>query len=791
MRFTSANESTPGRLSKICTGVAAVFLLASLFLSGQRSHHSFLNSPPSSSNVAHLSLQDEQTVTNDHYQSKILPLIKKYCVDCHEGDLAEGIFDIEKLGSLESLKKNLDVWEKVSEQIKDGVMPPPDSTQIPNDQKQLLNQWNRLVLATRPGRPGTITLRRLTRYEYRNTVRDLLGIDYEMASDFPADDVGYGFDNIGDVLSLPPILMEKYLAAAEQISSQAIVDENTLRVDASLDLAEFRGDRGSRTYQRGYAMTTNGKIRSTFDFKTRGMYTATVSAAAQQAGDEPAEMSFHFGGKKIKTVHVANGTDKLVDFDFSFEAPKGKWRVEVSFDNDYFVPAKDGQRARDRNLYIAAIQLKGPAKLDPRDLPDNYHIVFGEETDSEKRIAQLLKRAYRRPPTDTQLQRFVHFYRQALEDTKNESAAMRIVVQAMLVSPYFLYRVEEPVPDDHSVRHLNDYEIASSLSYFLWRTMPDDELFTLADQKRLGDPKVLKQQVDRMLDDAKSESLSVDFVDQCFQLRLLEDVSPDPDMFPEFNNRLRSDMCKETRLLFQYILENDRSIFELLNADYTFINSRLARLYGIKGIRGPQFRKVQLGETKRTGVLTHAGILTLTSNPNRTSPVKRGKWVLETIIGKEPPPPDPNVAPLENQPELKGTLREKMEQHRADPTCAVCHQQMDPIGFAMENYDAIGRWREMDAGSKIDASGELPNGFKFNGTHELTDMFVHQYREQFAQSIAKKMMTYALGRGLEYYDQPAIDKIEKAMATEGWTIRSLIHGIVQSEPFLKRQKIDD
>lgn len=795
MKLNSDKEPVPGRLVSIILAALAVVLVAWVIFpqsfQGDTSYQRDRDEMRYASLVQSSHDDKDQPVTNEHYQAHVLPLLKRYCIDCHEGELAEGIFDVEKFGSLDALKSNFDVWEKVAEQVRDGVMPPADSTPFADKEKQSLLAWSDAVLSTRPGRPGTITLRRLTRYEYRNTIRDLLGVDYETADEFPADDVGYGFDNIGDVLSLPPILMEKYLAAAEEITAKAIVDEQLLKVDSSLDMSDFRGGRGSRNYQSGFAMSTNGKISTVFDFKARGDYKAVVSAAAQQAGDEPAEMSFYLGDKKIKTVQVTNDLGERADYEFSFHATKGKWRVEVSFDNDFYRPAEEGRRAQDRNLYIGAVQLKGPNELDHRDLPDNYSLVFGNHSEAKERIARLLKRSYRRPPTEHEINRFNDFYERALKDTKNKSMAMRIVVQAMLVSPNFLFKVEQPAPNDGSVRQLDHHEIASSLSYFIWRTMPDDELFALAEQKRLTDPQVLAQQVDRMLVDPKAKSLSIDFVDQCFQLRLLEDVSPDPDMFPEFSDQVREDMRTETRMLFEHIVENDKSLFELLSANYSFLNSRLADLYGIEGVRGPRFRKVSLGDTNRTGILTHAGILTLTSNPNRTSPVKRGKWVMETILGKEPPPPDPNVAPLENQPELKGTLRQRMEQHRADPTCAVCHQQMDPIGFAMENFDAIGRWREKDDGNDIDASGALPNGFKFNGAGELTDMFVHQYREDFAKSMTKKMMTYALGRGLEYYDRPAIDKIVKSMGDNGWTVRSMIHGIVQSEPFLKRQKIDD
>jgi hypothetical protein len=729
--------------------------------------------------------------TNDEFQSTIQPIMQRYCADCHQGELAEGIFDIEQFKTLKNLNDGLDVWEKVTEQVRENIMPPADAASIPDDQKKQFLNWSDRVLAARPGRPGTITLRRLTRYEYRNTVRDLLGVDYPLADDFPADDVGYGFDNIGDVLSLPPLLMEKYLAAAETVSEKAIVDLQSLQIDQALDITEFAGTRGAVENGNGFVMTTNGRLSKSIRAKARGKYSLVVTAAAQQAGDEPAKMSVFVGDEKIKTVDVPNEVDKLDAYEFAFDAPKGRMQISVSFDNDFYVPATNERPGQDRNLHIAGVHIKGPEKIDDRDLPENYAVLYGDAKTPEERIERLIKRAYRRPATPSEIERLKMFYQHAVQDTNNNSIAMRLVLQAILVSPHFLFKVEEPVPNDGSVRNLNDYEIASGLSYFLWRTMPDDQLFALAEANQLGDPAVVQSQVDRMLADPKAKSLCIDFADQWFNLRLLEDVSPDPELFPEFDDQLREDMRVETRMLFEHVLENDLSVLELLSARYTFVNERLGKLYGIEGVSGSEFQKVELDGTGRAGVLTHAGILTLTSNPNRTSPVKRGKWVLEAILGQEPPPPDPNVSPLESQGQLTGTLRERMEQHRADPTCAVCHQRMDPIGFAMENYDAVGRWRDNESGQPIDVMGKLPNGLSFNGAQELSDMFVQQYRDQFVQSLTKKMLTYALGRGLEYYDRPAVDRIVKSMGEKNWTMRSLIHGIVQSEPFLKRQKIDE
>jgi hypothetical protein len=412
------------------------------------------------------------------------------------------------------------------------------------------------------------------------------------------------------------------------------------------------------------------------------------------------------------------------------------------------------------------------------------------EESAQRILERFASRAYRRPVRGEELNRLLRFVEMAEKDHESFETGIGLAMQAVLVSPHFLFRVEmDRRPNDPAAIHsINDYELASRLSYFLWSSMPDDELFELARNKTLHEPEMLEKQVRRMLKDPRSLALVENFAGQWLQLRNLKEFKPDPDLFPSFDDKLRSAMLKETELFFENIIREDRGILDFIDADYTFVNERLAKHYGLSDVNGEEFRRVSLTSTPRGGILTQAAVLSVTSNPTRTSPVKRGKWILENILGTPPPPPPPGVEELKNdkQAVLSGSLRQRMEQHRANPNCATCHQRMDPLGFGFENFDAIGAWRTQEGKFAIDPAGALPNGQSFAGPTELRAILKTR-QEAFARCLAEKMLTYALGRGVERYDRCTLDNIVKSAGKDHYKFSRLVIDIVKSDPFQKRR----
>ncbi len=580
------------------------------------------------------------------YARDVAPLIGKYCLRCHSAVKPRGGVRLDRDRDDDAVRKALRLWEKVGDNLRSGDMPPAGAKKPTPAEMELLDRWLDAVVYKVDCRgerdPGRVTVRRLNRAEYNNTIRDLVGVDFRPARDFPADDVGYGFDNIGDVLSLPPLLMEKYLAAA----------------------------------------------------------------------------------------------DKIID-----EAWK---RPELR------------------------------KRLMPRS-PRQGGMLYN--------LRQFATRAYRRPVGDEEVKRLLRLVRLALEQGDGPEVGAKLAFQAVLVSPHFLFRVERDPPG--KVGAISQWELASRLSYFLWSSMPDADLFRLAREGKLREPDVLQEQVKRMLANPKAQALGENFARQWLNLRTLRSFSPDPKRFPGFGAELRQDMLRETQMFFMHIVRQDRSVLDFLDADYTFVNERLARHYGLKDVKGPSFRKVSLQGTPRGGVLTHASVLAVTSNPTRTSPVKRGKWILENILGTPPPPPAPDAGELK-EGELKGTLRQQMEQHRKNPSCANCHARMDPLGFGFENFDAVGRWRTHDGKYPIDAAGVLPDGSKFNGPRELRQVLLGK-KEQFVRCLAEKLLTYALGRGTERGDRCFIEEIAKNTAKKEHRFTALVLEIVKSDPFQKRR----
>lgn len=592
------------------------------------------------------------------FAESVAPFVAQYCGDCHSADEPQAGLNL-LLHSAPAFKiEDAQVWEKALKMVSDQQMPPEDEAQpsaAEADQfrARIKEELGRLDCRSQ-SHPGRVTLRRLNRAEYNNTIRDLVGIDFQPAADFPADDVGAGFDNIGDVLSLPPILLEKYLAAAEQI------------------------------------------------------------------------------------VHGA------------FQDPAARARILVC----------DPQQAEGEDEKIECV----------------------------RRIIQaFVSRAFRRPAEPDEVRRLLELGLSAWQNGAQEEEALQVILQAILVAPHFLFRVEaDPAPGDaNAIRTLNDYELASRLSYFLWSSMPDETLFALAKSGQLSDPAVLNEQVERMLQDGKSVALVKNFAGQWLQLRDVAKMTPDPNLFPNFDEALRAAMLRETELFFETVMREDRSLLDFLNADFTFVNERLARHYGLTGVEGDEFRRVTLNDQRR-GVLTHASILLLTSNPTRTSPVKRGKWILENFLDDPPPPPLPGIQTLEEQQELLGSLRERMQQHRSDANCAGCHKRMDALGFGLENFDAIGAWRDLDGRFAIDAAGSLPGKLSFRGPKELMQVLKEHKPEDFCRCLTRKMLTYALGRELQSHDYCTVNGILKQAAEHDHRFSSLVRAIVTSDPFTKR-----
>ncbi len=508
-------------------------------------------------------------------------------------------------------------------------------------------------------------------------------------------------------------------------------------------------------------------------FPAAGEYVLRANLAGSQAGNEPPKAEFRLDGKKFGLSDVKNTRRDPQVFEHKVKATAGKHRLAVAFINDFSDPKATDRRRRERNLHVGFLEVAGPAGA-KAPLPDSHTrlitaIPGGARTwdaAAKEVLSRFARRAYRRPPTEAEVERLVGLVRLGRKNNDTFEQSIGLAVQAVLVSPHFLYRIElDPGQGNAAaVRTLNEHELATRLSYFLWSSMPDDELFRRAEAGTLR--RDLEPQVRRMLRDPKSAALVENFVGQWLQLRNLYTISPDPKRFPTWNGRLRDDMRRETELFFGSIVQGDRSIFELIDADYTFLNERLARHYGLDGVAGDEFRRVSLADRRRGGVLTQASVLTVTSSPTRTSPVKRGKWILEQILATEPPPPPANVEQLDEGKELTGTLRQRFEQHRNKPMCAVCHNQMDPLGFGFENYNAIGQWREKDGNFAVDASGELPDGRKFAGPLELKKILLAD-DANFRRCLTEKLLTYALGRGLEYYDRCAVDDISKELRAGG------------------------
>ncbi len=1019
------------------------------------------------------------------YQKDVLPLLKKYCYDCHADGIKKGGVEFDTYKSHSDLLADRKLWNQTLLNIRSREMPPADKKKQPTlAERELIQAWIDFEVFKTDGKnpdPGRVTLRRLNRAEYNNTIRDLVGVNFRPADDFPADDSGYGFDNIGDVLSMPPVLLEKYLSAAEKILAQAIVDRPVARARSTrLDPKTLEGPVETYVGATGtMRMFTKGAATMRFTNAKTGEHRLRIHAAERVSGQEPARMEVRLDGNVVQTVSV-NGTlesPTVVEFKVTltagehslafgllnpldgpagtgtkysrglaielielFDPPEagqaleqarptaqrilprqmqggntptnpdsarrvsgtkpltakfsvaraGEHRLRLSTqtrfiapeltkmeiqvdgkvvkvidvrgdpelphiaelpvqlkagqhelsmglvnpfktapdkkgnsqsrafavewvevveptpnsvlrllpdflmvgynakqlgdgwvslnsveeddvafdfnaprDGEYFLRTLAWAKATSSNAMVLTfmrddqilkqvkveadesapehyearfrlpagkhhlrvvvlrnkaglppeeaakpltgktqkgtvnvhhLEIEGPPEAAAEMLPETHRRIFFKRATKETApqiarevIGAFARRAYRRPVTSAEVERLMKLYELGRKHGETFEGSVQQALKAVLVSPHFLFRGElQPEPDNPKAVHpVNEYSLASRLSYFLWSSMPDEELFALAERGQLR--KNLEAQVRRMLKDPRSRALVENFAGQWLQLRNLSIVQPDKKLFPAYDAKLRAAMQRETELLFENVLREDRSVFEFLTADYTFVNERLAKHYGIPGVTGEDFQRVSLKGQPRAGVLTHASILTLTSNPTRTSPVKRGKWVLENLLATPPPPPAPNVPELDGQKELTGTLRQRMEQHRANPTCASCHTKMDAIGFALENYDGIGAFRALDGGAPIDPSGEFSAADKFRGPVELASLLARQKKDDYVRCMVEKMLTYSLGRGLEYYDRTATKEIAEGLAKRRHTFSGLVLEVVNSVPFQKRR----
>lgn len=723
------------------------------------------------------------------YDVDVRPLLQKYCFDCHVGDLAQAGVTLDVYREADAKTRDRAIWQKVLRQLQGKVMPPEEAAQPTTEERARLVAWVQSYALTPdcsgPQRPGRVTLRRLNRSEYNNTVRDLFGLTIQPADDFPSDDVGYGFDNIGDVLTLPPVLLERYVDAADRVVRAAIITPD-------LDGAPVKRGAGGQ-------LASVGEVALEFDATATADYLFRAQAGADQAGPDPARMTFRLDGKDQKTFDVTVTRNEPQWYELRVRLEQGKHRFAAAFINDYYMPdATDPKLKGDRNLFIDGLAVVGPIGVLPEHLPEAQRRIFTQRPAADADLAQwqavatvvlrpMVSRIFRRPVKEEELQRLTLLVGLAKEQGDSFERAIQLALQASLVSPHFLFRVESEAALGE-VRRLHDYELASRLSYFLWSSMPDEELFRAAAAGELQNDEQLVAQARRMLRDPKANALITNFAGQWLQLRNLDTFSPDLARFPGFDNELRQAFRSETEHFFAHIVREDRSVLELLQADYTFVNERLAKHYGLADVSGPEFRRVTVDTSQRGGLLGQASILAVTSNPTRTSPVKRGKWILENLFAAPPPPAPPNVPELaeaKDQP-LQGTLRQRMEQHRVKPACASCHQLMDPLGFGLENYDATGAWRIKDGNDEIDATGELPDGKMFRGPGELKQILLTR-QDEFRRCLAEKLATYALGRGLEYTDACLVQQIADQLAKQDNRFSVLVTQIVLSNAFRQRE----
>jgi mono/diheme cytochrome c family protein len=738
-------------------------------------------------------------------------LLDRYCVTCHNARVKSGNLALDGL-DLSQVGAHPEIWEKVVRKLRGGLMPPAGRPRPDQATQDRLVAWLAQELDTaaaahpNPGR--TETFHRLNRAEYRNAVRDILAVDLDVAELLPGDSASFGFDNMAGALKLSESLMERYLSAARKISRAAIGSTPSGPVAQTYNVSPaLRQDE----QVEGLPFGTRGGTLITHLFPVDAEYVFNFGLANTTGG---AELDVLMDGERLKLFTVqrgaravdADGNEMVDKLEIRVPVAAGPHQLGVAFVKAPTVLAEANRRpflnptvSRTAVAYLRTVTITGPFNSKGvSDTPSRRRIfachpgaASAETTCARTILSKMARRAYRRPVDDEDLKILMTAYTQGRTDGTFESGIER-GLQQLLISPEFLFRVEiEPAAATAGTSYrVSDLELASRLSFFLWSSVPDDELLDLAARGRLRQAGVIDQQVKRMLADPRSEALTANFAGQWLQLRNLAAITPSEVLFPDFDDTLRQGFRRETELFFDSVIRDDRGLMTLLDADYTYLNDRVARHYGIAGIQGSHFRRVTLADENRRGLLGHGSILTITSHPVRTSPVFRGKWILDNLLGTPPPDPPPNVPPL---PEKSGayatrmpSMRERMAQHRENAVCATCHAMIDPLGFGLERYDPVGRWREVDENfTPIDASGVLPDGTKFNGVKELRAALARR-PDRFVSAFTEKLTTYALGRGLTPTDMPAIRKVVRDSAAADYKTSSLILGIVKSLPFQNR-----
>jgi len=789
------------------------------------------------------------------FDNLVTPFLSENCYRCHGNKKHEKDLNFQEFETAASLIEHRDRWEEVARKLRGQEMPPIEEDQPDEPQRQAVATWlerefDRIDRETPPD-PGRVTARRLNRTEYNNTIRDLLGVDVKPADDFPQDDSGYGFDNIADVLSLSPVLMEKYVTSADRVAHLAVFGPPHLNPTLTRLRSDGRRAGDAKTFPERYDVTglsLSNAFHATYRAPVDGEYSIkVVLGGVRPAGSAPVTVTLWVDDRQVEATTVDLEGAARFDLDrqdfggqareFRLKLSAGDRRISVAIPRIFeglppsyqgpnpstlpqpsktFVPPPNAtpdrleqarKRFEDAQAELAKIPLNG-VRIGSVDVGGPYTQATGPSRASLEKIftcghpdgghqpicarrivTDLAQRAFRRPVAPTEVQQYIDLVQLAQKQEGSFDEGLAVGIQALLVSPDFLFRIERDQPAKPGVtsRPISQHELASRLSYFIWASMPDRQLRLAADRGLLRDPKVLEREVRRMLRDPKADALAENFGGQWLQFRALESVTRDKDRYPDFEDYLRYSMGRETELFVNAVVREDRSIMDFIDGEYSFLNERLARHYGIPDVTGPEFRRVDLSGTPRAGVLTQGSVLTVSSYATRTSPVLRGKWVLENLLDAPPPPPPPDVPNLDDT--SIGTavsMRAQLEAHRKNATCASCHRRMDPLGFGLENFDAVGAWRNVDGTFPIDASGTLPDGRTFTGPVELREILAGN-REAFARCLTTKLLTYALGRGLERYDTKTVKQIATQLKAQDYRFSSLVLDIVNSFPFQSRR----
>ena len=728
--------------------------------------------------------------------------VSEYCLDCHSDQLKTAGVTLERVSS-RNAGAQAALLEKVLHKLRAGEMPPAGNPGPDRQQRAALVGWLETELdqasAAHPN-PGAPAIHRLNKAEYSNAIRDLLGLDLDNSEGLPPDDSGYGFDNIGAVLTVSPLHMEKYVSSARRISRLAV---GTLKPSAAVEKFPARIPQGDSL--DAMPMDERGEALVNRYFPFDAEYSILVRVRGNPApGLPPPKLDIRLDGERLKLldadIDTAEANQGTRNIEMRVPLTAGPHTIAAGFLSESAKLETGGAgraNASPNGVSVDYITIGGPYDPDgPGDTESRRRIFIcrpkpgeAEERCARQILGSLARRAYRRPVASADIDPLLKLFAAGRADGGSFDAGVELALSGILVSPEFLFRVEKPpaTAAKGAAYHLPDLDLASRLSFFLWSSIPDEELLGLAEKGNLHQPAVLEAQVKRMLADPKSEALTQNFAGQWLRLRNVADWKPDAEKFKGVDDAMKASFKRETELFFSNIVHQDRSVLDFIDADYTFLNERLARFYGIPGVRGSYFRQAALKAPERGGVLTQASILMVTSYPTRTSPVLRGKWILESILDAPPPPPPPNVPPLGDEANTSAkSLRETFEKHRANAACASCHARLDPLGFSLENYDAVGRYRQKEGDSSIDATGSLPDGAEIDGVAGLKKLLL-EHKDEFVEGLASNLLTYALGRGLEYYDQPVVRDIRRQAAKNGYRFSSIVLGIVNSVPFEMRR----